>query len=568
LKTSSGKLRRLATTQLLVAGQLDERVLQRGSPTTSAPTKQRPDLAYLAAKHEIRKQQAGGAMREESKPAKLTVPKERPPASTLKPSPPSASSASVSSSSSSSSSSSAEFVVLDPAGSPLSSTSVSVTPTPLQFEEVKTAVAGILGEELQLDAETILLLSRDFQFEEATTLDEYGLDSLTAMKIAGRLTKHFDLLVSAQTRRKHRMHARIRSRLIRLLLFSSTLVCSFHCFRFRFRPSCSVRLSSSCSFAARMPLVLRAAADPSAVCVLLCFSCFAVADPTMDGVVKLIIRLKSDTNMRFTSAADLMKDAAGGSGGGAAAGGCCGGATHGEGSAESSTPLPSSSVFLPSSSSASSAATELSSSVPLILGLGCVVPGPGAPQAAITAVMVADMQLPAKKAALFEKICESAGIDRRYSCLPSIEAIYFGRKGLGNNEGVEARNAIFKEAAPVSSAFAQLASVGPRRMLPMCSLVACWLFMCRTCSGAEPRVGEAGDRALGRTQGRHYACVSHVYCWMKARRSRAAGRRTCSFARFRFRFCLLLRVAVTCTGVSGNYCQQRKTNERCEARFR
>lgn len=38
-----------------------------------------------------------------------------------------------------------------------------------------------------------------------------------------------------------------------------------------------------------------------------------------------------------------------------------------------------------------------------------------------------------KKAAMFEKIGESAGIDRRYSVLPSIEAIYFGRKGLGNN---------------------------------------------------------------------------------------------------------------------------------------
>jgi acyl carrier protein len=117
--------------------------------------------------------------------------------------------------------------VLDPAGSPLSSTSVSVTPTPLQFEEVKTAVAGILGEELQLDTETILLLSRDFQFEEATTLDEYGLDSLTAMKIAGRLTQHFDLLVSAQTIRKPRTHARIRARLIRLLLFFYTCVVLF-----------------------------------------------------------------------------------------------------------------------------------------------------------------------------------------------------------------------------------------------------------------------------------------------------------------------------------------------------
>lgn len=59
--------------------------------------------------------------------------------------------------------------------------------------------------------------------------------------------------------------------------------------------------------------------------------------------------------------------------------------------------------------------------------------GPGAPQSAIMDVMVSDMELPDKKAALFTKIGESAGIDRRYSVLPTIEAIYFGRKGLGND---------------------------------------------------------------------------------------------------------------------------------------
>ena len=48
-------------------------------------------------------------------------------------------------------------------------------------------------------------------------------------------------------------------------------------------------------------------------------------------------------------------------------------------------------------------------------------------------VMISDMELPAKQAALFAKIGESAGIDRRYSVLPSIESIYFGRKGLGND---------------------------------------------------------------------------------------------------------------------------------------
>lgn len=69
-----------------------------------------------------------------------------------------------------------------------------------------------------------------------------------------------------------------------------------------------------------------------------------------------------------------------------------------------------------------------------LFSIGCCVPGPGAPQEAIMEVMISDMELPAKKAALFAKIGESSGIDRRYSVLPSIESIYFGRKGLGNNE--------------------------------------------------------------------------------------------------------------------------------------
>jgi hypothetical protein len=43
----------------------------------------------------------------------------------------------------------------------------------------------------------------------------------------------------------------------------------------------------------------------------------------------------------------------------------------------------------------------------------CSVPGPGAPQSAIMDIMISDMDLPAKKAAMFAKIGESAGIDRR-----------------------------------------------------------------------------------------------------------------------------------------------------------
>src|SRR4051812_26379999 len=82
-------------------------------------------------------------------------------------------------------------------------------------------------------------------------------------------------------------------------------------------------------------------------------------------------------------------------------------------------------------------------------------------------VMVSDMQLPPNRAALFAKVGESSGIDRRYSVLPSIESIYFGRKGLGNNESVEVRNAVFKTEAPLlslESAKAAIADWGGDRL--------------------------------------------------------------------------------------------------------
>ena len=84
------------------------------------------------------------------------------------------------------------------------------------------------------------------------------------------------------------------------------------------------------------------------------------------------------------------------------------------------------------------------------MGIGCVVPGPGAPQLAITEVMISDMQLPPGKAKLFRKIGETCMIDRRYSVLPSMDAIYFGRTGLGNDECIHARNAVYKREAPIT----------------------------------------------------------------------------------------------------------------------
>ena len=254
-------------------------------------------------------------------------------------------------------SASESFELVSPAtGSSSSSTSAS-PPAPLEFETVKTAVATVLGEELQLDAETILMLSGSFQFDGEATLDEYGLDSLTAMKIAGRLSRHFDLLVPISP-----------------------------------------------------------------------FMFFA--DPTMGGVVRLIIRLKSDCSMGLRSAAELTARNTEMSAVATAKAKAAGSSIK----PPMSRPISAPAAATPASASASSSSAAGGAvSSPFILGLGCAVPGPGAPQAAIMEVMISDMELPPKQSALFAKIGDSAGIDRRYSVLPSIESIYFGRRGLGND---------------------------------------------------------------------------------------------------------------------------------------
>lgn len=66
---------------------------------------------------------------------------------------------------------------------------------PLDEEVVKKTVLEVLAEELQLDVDTVRTMSDSFQFDESKSLDEYGLDSVTAMKIASRLTNAFKLKV-------------------------------------------------------------------------------------------------------------------------------------------------------------------------------------------------------------------------------------------------------------------------------------------------------------------------------------------------------------------------------------
>jgi predicted naringenin-chalcone synthase/acyl-CoA synthetase (AMP-forming)/AMP-acid ligase II len=101
----------------------------------------------------------------------------------------------------------------------------------------------------------------------------------------------------------------------------------------------------------------------------------------------------------------------------------------------------------------SSSSPTINTSLPYILGIGCAVPGIGSPQSSIMEVMVHQMGFhnDGAKERMFTKIGQGAGIDRRYSVLPSAESIYFGRTGLGNNEPIETRQEIFKREAPLLS---------------------------------------------------------------------------------------------------------------------
>ena len=378
LKTSSGKIRRLATVQLLSSGGLADSILRRstdklglhgagaaaaGASSSSGPhpLEKRPDLLHQAA---VWQEQRSSA----------PVPSSRVPPRAASVRIDAAKTISSSSSNAVKSAASGDsFELVSHSGSPISSVSGASSSSPLQLDAVKQTVATVLGEELHLDAETILLLSTSFQFDAESSLDEYGLDSLSAMKIAGRLTAAFDL--------------------------------------------------------------------PIPISPFMFFS-----DPTMDGMCKLIIRLKADKG-RITSAKDFKTV------------GAMGAEKKETTMASSSAAKPAMAAPAPakraaaaasaassSSSSSSSASASASPSgwsldKPYILGLGCAVPGPGAPQSAIMDVMISDMELPSEKLQkMFAKIGESAGIERRYSVLPSIESIYFGRKGLGNNGQHEARN--------------------------------------------------------------------------------------------------------------------------------
>jgi hypothetical protein len=168
LKTSSGKIRRLATCALLTSGGLSESILRRSSQKGA-----KPGVSAAVPQWNVRPSVAAPGPSREAHPAKGG------PAASKKGAP--ASSSSSSSSALPDPSGESDFeLVSNGSKSPSSSPPAEVSPSePLDRDDVMKRVAAILGEELSLDAETVLLLASSFSFDESCTLDEFGLDSLS-----------------------------------------------------------------------------------------------------------------------------------------------------------------------------------------------------------------------------------------------------------------------------------------------------------------------------------------------------------------------------------------------------
>jgi predicted naringenin-chalcone synthase/acyl-CoA synthetase (AMP-forming)/AMP-acid ligase II len=226
---------------------------------------------------------------------------------------------------------------------------------PLEFDYVRGKIISILSEEMKLEKEMIESLSTDFGLNQDASdgpeqalsgLEQFGLDSVVAMRISGRFVAEFDLLVPLSP-----------------FLFLS--------------------------------------------------------EPTLEGMCKVVQRLYLQKPIQPR-----------------------------RNSAKSINPT-SSNINSGQSKGINSSSSTGDNFIPCILGVGVAVPGPGAPQSAILNRMISDMQLDnPERERLFYKIGQSAGVDRRYSVLPSMEGIYFGRTGLGNNEPVQTRNNIYKREAP------------------------------------------------------------------------------------------------------------------------
>lgn len=327
LKTSSGKIRRNATSSLLMEGELKDKILRRSSEKKGGTTATSAAAQQWIAKPTVQTTLEENHTSSSTHQQKSITNTKKSVQTPISPNRNDSDFELVSSSSPLASSSSSLSV---------SSSSPSSSSPPLDFDTVKLRVSTILGEELNLDSDTILMLSQTFEFEDGTTLDEYGLDSLTAMKIAGRLSQEFELLIPISP----------------FMFFN---------------------------------------------------------EPTLDGIVKLVIRLKNEMvhGKKISSAKDFKATTTTAAATNLAK--CQANAKRSVmKSSESDTNSnkdvlversdanslsPSSSSSSPSSSSSSSSSSIVgSSSFPFILGLGCCVPGPGAPQAAIMDIMVTHKQ--------------------------------------------------------------------------------------------------------------------------------------------------------------------------------
>jgi len=87
--------------------------------------------------------------------------------------------------------------------------------------------------------------------------------------------------------------------------------------------------------------------------------------------------------------------------------------------------------------------------VPHILGLGTAVPKTGGPQALAIPRMADIMGLTEKNKERFIKIGQGTKIETRYMVLNKMEDVFFGRKYPAKDEGIEARNEVFKREAPL-----------------------------------------------------------------------------------------------------------------------
>ena len=330
LKTSSGKVRRAATAEALLAGELDDLIMRRtstASKSRAAAAVTNPAAPVTTLPITARSTSNALGLNSEAEKARR----------------------------------------LAEAEAQLASLPRDTSRPPLDFNQVKKRVAVMLAEELKLDADTVLAMSDSFELDDDTPLDEFGLDSVTAMRIAGRLSAEFDL---------------------------------------------------------RVPL------SPF----------MFLSDPTLTGMCRVIVRVHQ-TAPAATSAKQRrlqLKEI-------------------GEHQAPEPAPSPSHRRSAPitcvsaadSAAVAAAARPSSTTALPSILGIGTAVPGPGAPQVAITEVMIEGMQLDDKRAKLFRTIGATTQIERRYSALTDIQSIYYGRCGLGNDEGIETRNAIYKREAPV-----------------------------------------------------------------------------------------------------------------------